>query len=83
MNMNKKRDSKTWMYIALGALLLSVVTLFLPIITAKEYGDVVGRYNIIGLMDGSRFVAEIMPSYTGSFMQNVSYGASVALIIIL
>ena len=76
-----KKDNKSWMIVSIGALVLSVVSLFLPIIIAQNERIRIG-YNLFALLDGS-FLDDVMSQYRGSFMQNVDFTTSLILLILL
>lgn len=72
--------NKNWMLISIGALLLSVASLFLPVINyVANRGDDMGirySFNIINLLDGESFIEHVLSEYTGSFLFGISAGLS-------
>lgn len=68
--------NKNWMMISIGALVLSLLSLFLPVInyTANEGNDVGSMYsfNLVHLMDGESFVKHVLSEYRGSFLHGMS-----------
>ena len=76
--MNKK---KTWMYIAIGAIILSVVSLFLPVITYQNSNGNVYSFNILGVITkGSDFIDYILMDNDGSFVERINSPALVSLL---
>lgn len=55
--MNKK---KGWLYIALGALILSIVSLFLPVITYHSSDGNTYTYNVIKLFNAEDFLQNVL-----------------------
>ena len=60
----------TWMYISFSALFLSVVSLFLPIITYKNSNGKTYSYNVFRLFRGSDFIRNVLSDDNGAFMRN-------------
>lgn len=78
--MDKK---KTWMYISIGSIVLSLASLLLPIISYKSaVTRQVTRYNIFGLLGRDEFIKNVFGEYTGTFLRNIEY-SEVSLWIIL
>lgn len=76
--MNKK---KTWMYIAIGAIILSVVSLFLPVITYQNSNGNVYSFNILKVIfNGSDFIDYVLMDNDGSFAAKVNNPALVSLL---
>ena len=71
-------NKKSWYYISLAALLLSVASLFLPVVhyLPKNAAQAL-HFNIIGLMNGQRFLDLVLADYRGYLMLGVSDGAAV------
>lgn len=68
--MDKK---KTWMYIAIGAIILSVVSLFLPVITYQNSNGNVYSFNIVKVIaKGSDFIDYVLMDNDGSFAAKVN-----------
>lgn len=64
---------KVWMYIAIGAILLSITSLLLPIISYSSEDSVeFEHYNIIRLVNNDEFVETVFGEYTGEFLRDVS-----------
>jgi hypothetical protein len=77
--MNKK---KTWMYIAIGAIILSVVSLFLPVITYQNSNGNVYSFNILKVIfNGSDFIDYVLMDNDGSFAAKVNNPALVSLLL--
>ena len=69
---------KTWFYIAFSSLILSIASLFLPIVNYLPKGSAKAlRFNIIGLMNGQRFLDKVLADYRGYLMLGVSDGAAI------
>lgn len=79
--MEKKRN---WMYIAIGSVVLSVISLFFPVIsyTSSRSGEMT-HYNILGLLNNSEMIENVFKEYSGSFLHGVSYSAVGAWVVIL
>ena len=79
--------NKNWMLISIGALILSLLSLFLPVISyTTNYGNDVGikySFNIIKLLDGQSFVEHVLCEYRGSFLYGMSESAANIVIAIL
>ena len=58
------------MYISFSALFLSVVSLFLPIITYKNSNGKTYSYNVFRLFRGSDFIRNVLSDDNGAFMRN-------------
>ena len=66
----KKRitDTKGWFYLAIGCVVISLLSMFLPILVS--YGK---SYNIIDLVSGdSAFAEEVIEAYTGPVLWNIT-----------
>ncbi|MGN1165610.1 MAG: hypothetical protein ACI4S2_04185 [Lachnospiraceae bacterium] len=77
--MNKKvTQTKGWFYLAIGCIVISLLSLFLPIF--ESYGF---TFNIIDLISGSEdFTFFVIEGYTGPVIWNITTGTVVALAII-
>ena len=77
-----KRKS-LWLYISLGAIALSILSLFLPVFSYRAYGsaETVG-YNLPRLLNVSRLLDEVFFDYIGETFHNLSDGAVVALVVL-
>lgn len=56
------------MYFSIGALVISIITLFLPVITYKNSDGTVYSYNVLRLMNGSDFVNHVMADDGGQLL---------------
>ncbi|MCI6958025.1 MAG: hypothetical protein SPI15_00330 [Candidatus Faecousia sp.] len=77
--------NKNWVFLSAGALVLSLLSLFLPVVT---YTTGIGRgvthsYNIVQLLDGESFVENVLGEYHGSFLFGLSAGAANAILVLL
>ncbi len=76
--MNKK---KTWMYIAIGAIVLSVVSLFLPVITYQNSNGNTYSFNILKVItNGADFIDYVLLDNDGSFAASLNNPALVSLL---
>lgn len=68
--MDKK---KTWMYIAVAAIVLSVVSLFLPVITYQNSNGNVYSFSLVDIITkGSDFIDYVLMDNDGSFAAKVN-----------
>lgn len=79
--------NKNWMIISVGALALSLLSLFLPVVS---YTTGAGRgvqqsysFNIVELLDGNTFVQKVLSEYRGSFLSGLSEGSANAILTLL
>ena len=79
MDIEKKvTEKKTWFLVAMGSLLISIVSLLLPVITYNGYG-----FNILALIGGDRrFESLVLNSYRGPVLWDLT-GFSVSILAIL
>lgn len=79
--------NKNWMFISIGALILSLLSLLLPIVsyTAGDGKDkgVCYHFNIFQLLDGETFVDGVLREYRGSYILEMSAATANMLILIL
>ena len=77
--MSKKvSDTKGWFYLSLGGVIISLLSMFLPILTS--YGK---RYNIIDLVCGNQdFADDVIGAYTGPVLWNITSGTVIILAIL-
>lgn len=77
--------NKRWMFISVGALVLSFASLLLPVIKYTAFsGDDIGvqySFNIIKLLDGNTFVKRVLGEYNGEFLKSVTALQANAIII--
>ncbi len=72
------------MYVSFGSIILSVISLFLPVVSyqsAETWQKT--RYNIIGLLSNQRFIDTVFWEYTGDFMHDVSDATVGKLVVLL
>ena len=68
--MDKK---KTWMYTAIGAIVLSVVSLLFPIIIYRSYrSGITSGYNFFQLFNTDEFNRIVFYEYTGDFLRGMT-----------
>lgn len=68
--MNKKQ---TWMYASMGAIILSIASLFLPVLSYKSYQTGITKgYNIFKLINNSELIQNMFTEYHGSFFRDMS-----------
>lgn len=66
--MNKKMNEKGWFYMSMGCILISLLSLFLPIF--QSYGI---NFNIIDLISGNSYFAQnVIGAYTGPVIWNIT-----------
>ena len=63
-----------WFYVALGSLIVSVLSLFVSVITYRMPNGFVGKYSIIDLIEGDRFVKEVLVAYRGQVFWQIDSG---------
>lgn len=69
--MDKKQN---WMYISIGSIISSLLSLFLPVITYQSARTgIVGHYNIIKLLSNDELINNVFQEYTGEFLRGMSY----------
>lgn len=72
--------NKNWMLISIGALALSLLSLFFPVISyTANYGNDVGvkySFNIVKMLDGQSFIEHVLCEYRGSFLYGMSEAAA-------
>lgn len=69
--MDKKQ---TWMYTSIGAIILSVASLLLPVLSYKNsHSGTAEGYNIIRLINNSELIKSMFTEYRGDFFRNISY----------
>lgn len=67
-------SKQNWMYISVGSIILSLLSLFLPVITYKSARTgIVGHYNIIKLLSNDDLINNVFQEYTGEFLRGMSY----------
>ena len=80
-NMGKKQN---WMYISIGSIVLSILSLFLPVITYQSARTgMIGRYNIIKLISNDELINNVFEEYTGEFLRGMSYSEVSTWVILL
>ncbi len=79
--MKKKQN---WMYASVGSIILSLFSLFLPVITYRSARTgIVGHYNIIKLLSNDELINNVFQEYTGEFLRGMSYSKVSTWIIVL
>lgn len=79
--MNKKQS---WMYTSIGAIAISLLSLFLPIISYRSAATgIAGHYNIIKLFSNNELINNVFEEYEGYFLVNLSYSAVSVLTVLL
>lgn len=74
---------KGWTYISLGGIVLSVITLFLPIIQYTSARGGFYSYNLIGFItEYNQFVNKVLYEFTSNAMVWVSSSAAAALVFV-
>lgn len=72
---------KTWMYIAIGAIILSVISLFLPVIVYQNSMGRVYSFNIVTIVTrSSDFIDYVLSDNDGSFAGNIHSSAILSLL---
>ena len=79
--------NKNWMLISIGALTLSSLSLFLPVINyTASCGDNAGirySFNIVKLLDRHSFVEYVLREYRGKFLYGISAGTANVILVAL
>ena len=79
--MNKKQS---WMYVSIGSIILSVISLLLPVLSYQNSKTgTTTHYNIFKLLSNSDLIQNVFKEYQGEFLRSVSYGAISVWVIIL
>lgn len=79
--MNQK---KNWMYISIGSIILSVVSLVLPIMSYRSARTgVLTNYNVFKMLNNTELISNVFEEYNGDFLRGMSYGTVSTLIILL
>lgn len=75
---------KTWMYVSIGAIILSVASLVLPVLSYQSANKgITTRYNIFKLLSNSELIENVFKEYQGEFLRGVSYGTVSICVIVL
>ncbi len=75
-------NKKGWLYLSVGAILASVVTLVLPVISYLDPSGVYQAYNVFGLLGLSNvepLSTFVFADYEGTFLKGVSFEAITAM----
>ena len=73
----------TWYFVATGAIVLSMVSLLLPIVTYINVDGIKRSFNIFGIMFNSNFRFFIFSEYRGEFLYGLSYDTIAVLAVLL
>ena len=77
--MDKKQK---WLYISVGSIVLSVLSLFLPIISYQSaQASSPAYYNIIDLFNNSKLIENVFSEYQGSFLNQMGFLQSFLLLL--
>ena len=76
-------NKKAWKYVSVLAILVSVFTLLLPVVSYSPKGSASVGYNILGILDRSAFERNVLSEYTGAAFSNISFEAETAIVITL
>ena len=73
--------NKGWMIVSIGAIILSIVSLFLPVITYHNSNGITYSYNVVKMLNASDFLNNVMSDDSGRTFQDstspiVSYFSS-------
>lgn len=79
--MGKKKDT-IWLWIALFWIVISVISMFIGVISYTTAGGTTKMYAIQNLIDGETFSKEVLREYTGDFVLDVGPWALTALCIL-
>lgn len=63
-----------WFYIAMGSLIISILSLFTSVVTYRDPGGNVFRYNILDLFYGDGFVDDVLAYYRGDVLWKIDTG---------
>lgn len=68
-------EKNKWFYVALGSLAVSILSLFVSVITYKMPNGVKTSYNILDFFQGERFVREVLVDYRGHVFWRIDSGS--------
>lgn len=72
-----------WMIIAVSAIILSVISLVLPVLTYQSARTgITTNYNIFKLINNSEMISNVFSEYNGNFLRGTHY-STVSIIIVL
>jgi hypothetical protein len=75
-------EKNKWFYVALGSLAVSILSLFVSVITYTMPNGVKTSYNILDFFKGERFVREVLVDYRGHVFWRID-SASVRILAVL
>lgn len=79
--MDKKRN---WLYFSITSIVLSILSLFLPIMSYQSGNTgVVSHYNIVKLLRNNELMTNVFAEYRGKFLRGMSYSAVSVWVILL
>lgn len=79
--MSRKRN---WMIVSVGAIWLSILSLFLPVFSYRSARTgITTKYNIIKLFSNSELIENMFTEYRGEFLRSMSYSSVSTLVIVL
>lgn len=68
-------EKNKWFYVALGSLAVSILSLFVSVITYKMPYGAKTSYNILDFFQGERFVREVLVDYRGRVFWQIDSGS--------
>lgn len=78
------KKKKAWLFISVGSIALSILSLFLPIVVYRSaITGAIGKYNIINMLSENSFIKTVFHEYTGDFLMGTSSQTIKIVIIIL
>ena len=75
-------EKNKWFYVALGSLAVSILSLFVSVITYKMPNGIKTSYNILDFFQGERFVREVLVDYRGHVFWRIDSGSVRALAVL-
>lgn len=76
-------DKKTWFYVAIMGLIVSIGSLFTSIITYVSISGEVYQYSIIDLLQGDDFSDMVLSQYTGKVLWQMTGSVITGLVILM
>lgn len=72
----EEMKNNTWFFTAVGALFISIMSLFTSVITYQSPGSgSISKYSILDLFDGEGFVYDVLAYYEGDVLWRIDTGA--------
>lgn len=62
----KVKDKKVWLYVATAALIISILSSFMTILSYRTSSGEVYKYNLTALLEGNDFTQKVLAGYNGT-----------------